>query len=252
MALSGSRVRSPAWDTDELILALDVYVRVPRARNSKNDPALRSLSDTLRSLPLHPDRPDPERFRNLNAVYLKLQNFKAVDPEYTARGLTGMSAGAGRRERAIWERYADQPEELRQVAEAIRANVELPEQDVLRFADDESDETEAEEGRLLTTLHRRRERDPRLARKKKEQALSRQGTLVCEACGFDFAATYGDRGRGFIECHHRRPLSELRAHQRTRLHDLALVCSNCHSMIHRAKPWLSVEQVTLLLSGADR
>ena len=68
--------------------------------------------------------------------------------------------------------------------------------------------------------------------------------------GLDFATTYGDRGRGFIECHHRRPLSELRGHQRTRLDDLALVCSNCHRMIHPAKPWLSVQEVTLLLRAA--
>jgi 5-methylcytosine-specific restriction enzyme A len=114
------------------------------------------------------------------------------------------------------------------VAEAIRATAELREDQVLPFLDDESEEAEAEEGRLLTALHRRRERDPKLAQQKKEQALRRNGSLACEACGFDFAATYGDRGRGFIECHHRRPLSELRGRQRTRLDDLALVCSNCH------------------------
>ena len=127
-----------------------MYLRVPRARNNKKDPALQNLSETLRSLPIHADRPDPDRFRNLNSVYLKLQNFKAIDPEYTARGLTGMSAGGARRERAIWDRYAEQPAELRRVAEAIRANADLREDQVLPFLDDESEEAEAEEGRLLT------------------------------------------------------------------------------------------------------
>ena len=112
--------RNPAWDRDELILALDVYLRVPRARNDKKDPALQDLSETLRSLPIHTDRPDPTRFRNLNSVYLKLQNFKAIDPEYTARGLSGLTAGGTRREQAVWDRYAQEPEELRRVAEAIR------------------------------------------------------------------------------------------------------------------------------------
>lgn len=65
---------------------------------------------------------------------------------------------------------------------------------MLPLLDDESEDAEAEEGRLLTALHRRRERDPKLARQKKEQALSRHGSLACEACGFDFAATYGDAG----------------------------------------------------------
>jgi putative restriction endonuclease len=29
----------------------------------------------------------------------------------------------------------------------------------------------------------------------------------------------------------------------TRLEDLALLCANCHRMIHRASPWLSVEEL---------
>ena len=49
--------RNPAWAYDELVLALDVYVRVPRARIDKGDPALGELSEILRTLPLHPDRP---------------------------------------------------------------------------------------------------------------------------------------------------------------------------------------------------
>lgn len=83
-----------------------MYLRVPRARNDKKDPELQDLSETLRLLPIHGERPDPNRFRNLNSVYLKLQNFKAIDPEYTARGLTGLTAGGTRREQAVWDPYA--------------------------------------------------------------------------------------------------------------------------------------------------
>jgi 5-methylcytosine-specific restriction protein A len=36
-----------------------------------------------------------------------------------------------------------------------------------------------------------------------------------------------------LECHHRKPLASLRPGQRTRLSDLALVCPNCHRMLHR-------------------
>jgi hypothetical protein len=31
-----------------------------------------------------------------------------------------------------------------------------------------------------------------------------------EVCHFDFAGRYGDRGKGFIECHHTKPLSDIR------------------------------------------
>src|SRR5690606_19764194 len=66
--------------------------------------------------------------------------------------------------------------------------------------------------------------------------LRQGGTLACEACGFDFEKVYGDRGSGYIECHHVVPLHEA-GEGRTKLSDLALICANCHRMIHRRAPW---------------
>lgn len=42
---------------------------------------------------------------------------------------------------------------------------------------------------------------------------------------------------------HRSPGGDHRPGDKTRLQDLALLCANCHRMIHRARPWLSVEEV---------
>jgi 5-methylcytosine-specific restriction protein A len=64
--------------------------------------------------------------------------------------------------------------------------------------------------------------------------------LSCEVCAFDFARTYGKLGEGFIEAHHILPLAEAGT-ATTKPADLALVCSNCHRMLHRAKPWLTPE-----------
>ena len=72
--------------------------------------------------------------------------------------------------------------------------------------------------------------------------------MECEACGFDFQRTYGDRGAGFIECHHIKALSTLTPGDRTRPDDLALVCSNCHRMIHCGSPWLTVAEVRDLIT----
>ena len=66
-------------------------------------------------------------------------------------------------------------------------------------------------------------------------------------CGFDFHKTYGDLSEGFIECHQNKPVSEMIPREKTTLDDLPLVCSNCHRMIHRQKPWLSVEELNVLL-----
>jgi hypothetical protein len=58
--------------------------------------------------------------------------------------------------------------------------------------------------------------------------------LACAACGFDFERIYGKRGTGYIECHYVIPLHET-GERRVTISDLALLCSNCHRMIH-AKP----------------
>ena len=234
--------RNPAWEFDELVLALDLYFRVPRARNAKSDPALAEVSETLRALPLPIDRPDPESFRGVNSVYLKLQNFKAIDPEYTRRGLRGMRAGAQERERALWERYATRQEDLAALAERIRRSVSE------RAVPETSAEGEEEvvEGRLLYRMHRDRERNPGLVRRKKADALAREGRLACEVCSFDFRDRYGDLGEGYIECHHIVPLHAL-GERPTTLDELALVCANCHRMLHRSREPLSVEELRAIL-----
>jgi hypothetical protein len=57
--------------------------------------------------------------------------------------------------------------------------------------------------------------------------------IACEACGFDFGVHYGNRGDGFIECHHTKPIATLAEGQKTHIDDLALVCANSPSPVHR-------------------
>lgn len=89
------------------------------------------------------------------------------------------------------------------------------------------------EGKLRTRLvkHRSRERALRDAKIQEAQA---SGPLRCEVpgCAFDFAQRYGSLGRGYAQVHHLRPLSLSKGPIETRLSDLAIVCANCHAMIH--------------------
>ena len=101
----------------------------------------------------------------------------------------------------------------------------------------------AKEGEVSYRLHKHRERDPRLAKRKKAKALKELGKLACEVCDFDFMQKYGALGEGFIECHHKTPLAELDASTETSLDDLALVCANCHRMLHRSAEGLSVDEL---------
>jgi 5-methylcytosine-specific restriction protein A len=82
-------------------------------------------------------------------------------------------------------------------------------------------------------------------------ALDKWGVLMCEVCEFDFHAAYGDLGYGFMECHHIVPLCELEESSLVRLDDLALVCSNCHSMLHCARPWRSIAQLRACIDRPD-
>ena len=60
------------------------------------------------------------------------------------------------------------------------------------------------------------------------------GALKCVSCDFDFEATYGELGAGFIHIHHIDPLGN---RQEERLVDpkkhLIPLCPNCHAMVHR-------------------
>ena len=108
---------------------------------------------------------------------------------------------------------------------------------------------EAPEGRALTVSHLRHERSRALARVRKDRTLRTAGRLACEACGFDYAERYGERGHGFIECHHTRPVSELGNGAVTRLEDLALVCASCHRMIHARRPWLGMDELRAMVGS---
>lgn len=107
----------------------------------------------------------------------------------------------------------------------------------------ELDDEEFPEGRILTRLHKYKERHSEAAKKKKAKVLSEKGELICEACDFNFVKVYGELGDGFSECHHLIPVSELKPGHLTRFEDLAIVCSNCHRMIHKSRPMLSVTEL---------
>jgi 5-methylcytosine-specific restriction protein A len=226
---SGSAQRNPAWQYDELILALDLYLR--RGQPPTSDPEVVVLSSLLNRLPIHVDRPDATRFRNPNGVHMKLANWKRLDPTYSGAGLTG----GGHREEEVWHRFASDPQALVAAVERITATANgnaptLP---------PEEDEGESVEGRILFRVHRVRERDPSLVKRKKAAELRRDGGLACEVCDIDFAHTYGPLGEGFIECHHTMPLATAGT-RTTVLDDLALVCPNCHRMLHRSHDTLSI------------
>jgi 5-methylcytosine-specific restriction protein A len=239
------RPRNPPWTRDELILALDLYMRHRGSPPGRTHPEVLDLSNYLNTLGHNLGRQEFKDYRNPDGVALKLMNFRRLDPEYTSTGKVGMTHG-NKDEKEVWKLFADDPVRLRGVADAIKGAVAAggPDEDGESDADGDTD---AVEGRILTRLHRSRERNRKLVLSKKAKMKKLYGRLTCEACTFDFEARYGDRGQDFIECHHTKPVYMLKPGDRTHLDDLRLLCSNCHRMVHVRQPWLDVQELRNIL-----
>ena len=98
------------------------------------------------------------------------------------------------------------------------------------------EDIEALEGREERRLVVHRRREARLRRGKIRAVLNHEGMLRCEVsgCGFDFQRRYGVLGENYAHVHHKTPLrSAGRRGRRVTLSELAIVCANCHAMIHR-------------------
>ncbi|MFZ5534104.1 MAG: HNH endonuclease [Pseudomonadota bacterium] len=95
------------------------------------------------------------------------------------------------------------------------------------------------EGRKSLRRHVTRERSEKLIKDFK----ARLTDFTCSVCGFSFETVYGDLGLGFIEAHHTIPIATLTAQTVMSISDLVPVCSNCHRMLHRSNPPLSVKKL---------
>lgn len=80
-------------------------------------------------------------------------------------------------------------------------------------------------------VHKRLDRNASLSRKAKQIH-----GYTCQACGIDMEEVYGPIGHRYIEAHHLVPVAELqgRVVRRDPKTDFAVLCPNCHRMIHRS------------------
>jgi 5-methylcytosine-specific restriction protein A len=236
-------MKNPNWTKDELILALELYFRDETARGNKTHPEVVKLSRILNSLPIHSGGAQETNFRNPTGVAMKLSNFLRFDPTYKGKGLDR----GNKMEEVVWDMYSSNIDALTKVKNAIIENVGFLKESKSSQIDDSLEE--ASEGRVLTRVHKIRERNKAIVKKKKQSVLKETGALKCETCSFDFKEIYGELGEGFAECHHKKPVSQLVANEKTKLVDLAILCANCHRMIHRSKPWKTIEELKEILNN---
>jgi 5-methylcytosine-specific restriction protein A len=95
--------------------------------------------------------------------------------------------------------------------------------------------------------HRRAERSRSLA----AEAKKIHGTRCqVSACGKDLSDIYGELGEGYIEAHHLTPFASLegRPTELNPVDDFAVVCPDCHRMIHRRADPYSLAELSDLIT----
>src|SRR5919202_1594269 len=191
-------MRNPAWQRDELILALDVYFRESYNKLGPTHPTIKELSHTLNLLPIFSAELRHQTFRNPDGVYMKLGNFLAIDPDDERRGLPSY----GKLDELVFHEFYMDRNRLQQVAQAIRESVqsETVRSQIASIEDTDDEAYSAKEGTVLLKWHKYRERNKKLVQQKKESVLKKAGYLACEVCGFRYDLVYGALGNGYIEC----------------------------------------------------
>lgn len=219
---------NPNWTYDEIVLALDLYIKCNGKPPGTNDSRVIALSKTLRSFPHHHRAARKNSFRNAAGVAFKLQNIHQVA---TGKGLSNVS----KTDRQVWENIGHRPNEVKRLAALIEASIEqVSNHDLVP-------DSIFIEGRLVTENHVRMEREPTLRKK----FLATRKSLKCDLCHCKSNAASKEIQASMFECHHTKPLS-MTGKTKTQLTDIALLCANCHRMVHKAisqeKRWLSTKE----------
>lgn len=120
------------------------------------------------------------------------------------------------------------------------------EQDSIGDIGDAEGQKLIQEGKIQYFFGKRYERIP----ENRRRAIEIHGS-ICSICGFDFEKIYGERGRGFIEIHHIKPLNLFSTEEYVNPEtDLFPVCANCHRMIHRrSDSILTIEEMKKIING---
>lgn len=97
------------WSREELILALNLYLKLPFGKLDKRTPEVKHLAWLIN--------------RSDNAVSMRLNNFASVDPFHKQRGIKGLEGGK-KQVQPIWDEFIHNKEDLIFESEKILANKE--------------------------------------------------------------------------------------------------------------------------------
>jgi len=95
------------------------------------------------------------------------------------------------------------------------------------------------EGKAKSLTYKTYDRNPRA-----RQACIEHYGYSCCVCGFNFEDAYGDLGAKYIEVHHLHQVADVgEEYMINPIDDLRPVCANCHRMLHKTRPPLSISDL---------
>lgn len=97
------------WTRDEMILVLNLYLKLPFGKMDRRNPEVIHLADVIGRTP--------------NAVALRLTNYASYDPILQQRGISGMAHG-GKKCGELWNEFINNREQLIFESERILAECE--------------------------------------------------------------------------------------------------------------------------------
>lgn len=150
-------------------------------------------------------------------------------------------------ETTTYQRYWSKPEEKEPLWVIAGISWEGPSPAKPGISPSYVEEESFPEGEEKWRLHRRRERSRAVVDRAKRLALKNDPMLRCQVCGFSFVEKYGEIGEDFIEAHHTKPIADLEPGGRTKAEDIALLCANCHRMIHRGDHTLTLDELASMM-----
>lgn len=153
------------WTREELILALNLYLKLPFGKLHSTTPEIIQLASILERTP--------------SSIAMRLSNFAAVDPFHQQRGISGLSGGRKQVE-PIWDEFLHNKEDLLFESERLLAEKER------RTLEDKYSET-FKDVRLLVGKDKLREVKTRINQNVFRQIVVANYTGKCAITGIDFS-----------------------------------------------------------------
>jgi len=97
------------WTREELILAFNLYLKIPFGKMHKGNPAVINLAKLINRTP--------------SAVAMRLANFASIDPFHQGRGVVGLTGGS-KQCQPIWDEFNEDRAALIYESERIIAEIE--------------------------------------------------------------------------------------------------------------------------------